>query len=173
MKKLFLLLMPLMLLAACENGPKTYRFQDIVFDYPDNYQIKSEDIDGDRCELWLVRDGDNFMYLDLDMWEQELLDELTEEELSDGLVEDAYNLYALDLDDEDMDFDDDQTTVDVDDDGIIVAYGGTHSGDPFYCVITNRMYDNYEVTTRSEATNKEILAEMSAIVKSIRLEPKK
>lgn len=171
MKKWLLFLMPLILLASCDTSPKTYRFKDIAFDYPSDYKIEEETIDGDRCELWLLKDGDNFMYIDLQKWDSELLSQLTEEELFDGLCEDAYNLYATDLDDDEMDFDDDETSVDMGDNSVIIAYGGTHSGDPFLCVITNKlMGGNYEVTTRSEAMNKEILEEMSSIVKSIHIE---
>ena len=179
MKKLLLLILPLMMLCACETGPKTYRYKDIAFDYPGNYKINNESInpDEDRCEVFLTKDGDNFIYLDLQRWPQDVLDELSDEELSDGLVEDAYNLYVADLEDDDMDFDDDDTSVDIEDNGnVIMAYGGKyvgdHEGDPFFCVITNRLYGNYEVITRSEAMTKEILAEMSDIVNSVRLETK-
>ena len=66
MKKLLLFLLPLMMLCACETGPKTYRYKDIAFDYPGNYKIENESIDpdNDRCEVFLSKDGDNFIYLD-------------------------------------------------------------------------------------------------------------
>ena len=172
MKKWLLFLMPLFLLASCDSSsPKTYRFQDLAFDYPSSYKVEKEDIDGDRCELWLLKDGDNFMYIDLQKWDSEMLSQMTEEELFEGLCEDAYNVYAADLEDEEMDFDDDETSVEMDDNSVIMAYGGTHSGDPFLCVITNKLLKNYEVTTRSEAMDKETLEEMSSIMKSIHIEP--
>lgn len=172
MKKFLLLLVPfLMLAAACDTTPKPkdYVFEDLAFTYPGNWKVDNEEKDGDRVTLYLVRDNDTFIYMDLQKWDEEQLEDVGDEDLVDFIASEAYELFELDKDDEEMDIQDlDILKEATDGDGFLVEYSGTNMGDPFVSRILCKMIDNYEVLVRTETSSREKQAEIIDIMDSFR-----
>ena len=172
MKKLLLFLLPVLMLAACATTPKPvdYTFQNIMFTYPSNWKVDNEEMDGDRIKLYLVKDKDTFIYLDLEKMDEELLADLGDEDIIDAMASDAYSLFELDKDDEEMDIQDLDILQDgTEGDGFLVEYGGTNMGDPFTSRILCKMVGAYEVLVRTETMDQANQEEINEILNSIKL----
>ena len=173
MKKLLLLLVPvLMLAAACDTTPTPidYTFQDLVFTYPSDWKVDNEELDGDRITLFLVKDPDTFIYMDLEKMEEELFEDLGDDDIADALASDAYDLFELDKDDENMDIQDLDILQDGSEgDGFLVEYSGTNKDEPFLSRILSKMVGPYEVIVRTETGDKANQPEINDIMNSFRL----
>lgn len=173
MKKLLLFLVPVLLMAAaCDTTPtpKDYVFQDIAFTYPSNWKVDNEDKQEDRVTLYLVKDDNTFIYIDLQKWEEELFEDMGDEDIVDAIASDAYGIFELDKDDEEMDIQDLDILQDgTEGDGFLVEYSGTNMGDPFTSRILCKMVDTYEVLVRTETMEEANKAEINEILNSFRL----
>ena len=173
MKKLLLFLVPvLMLAAACDTTPtpKDYVFEDLAFTYPSNWKVDNEDKEEDRVTLYLVKDDNTFIYMDLQKWEEELLADLGDDDILDAIASDAYGIFELDKEDEEMEIEDlDILQEGKAGEGFMVEYSGTNMGDPFVSRILCKMFDNYEVLIRTETMDNANQAEINDIMNSFRL----
>ena len=173
MKKLLLFLVPvLMMAAACDTTPtiKEYVFDDLAFNYPSNWKIDNEDKEEDRVTLYLVKDDNTFIYFDLQKWEEELFEDLGDDDIVDAIASDAYTIFELDKDDEEMDIQDLDILQDgTEGDGFLVEYSGTNMGDPFTSRILCKMVGCYEILIRTETMDTANQAEIIDIMNSFKL----
>ena len=173
MKKLLLLLVPVLLMAAaCDTTPtiKEYVFDNLAFNYPSSWKLDNEDKSEDQVTGYLVKDDNTFIYFNLQKWEAELLEDLGDEDLVDAIASDAYDIFELDKDDEEMEIEDLDILQDgTEGDGFLVEYSGTNMGDPFTSRILCKMLGNYEILVRTETMEDANKAEINEILNSFKL----
>lgn len=174
MKKLFILAVTALLLAACNTEPKTYIYQDLSFTYPASYKLEDEDSSSEKLSLSLAKDDDNFMIVYVIPLDKDLLSELERSEIQSNVEEDALDLLMLDVDDEDMEIDKESINVlsspEGSAPGILLSYDGTYYDDPFKGRISVTVMRNYEILLKYEATNDKALLEMTDIATSFNVE---
>ena len=114
----------------------------------------------DEEYMGLDENGDNFNISEFDF----------DEDLVDAIASDAYDIFELDKDDEEMEIEDLDILQDgTEGDGFLVEYSGTNMGDPFTSRILCKMLGNYEILVRTETMEDANKAEINEILNSFKL----
>ena len=172
MKKFLLLIVPfLMLAAACDTSPKPvdYVFGDLAFTYPSDWNLEEDSKEEDMVTLILLKEDVGFLYMILQKWDEENFEDVGDEDIIDFIASEAYDLFELDKDNEEMDIQELDILKDgTEGDGFLVEYSGTNRGDTFVSRILCKMVDTYEVLIRTEAAEKVRQPEIIDIMNSFR-----